>query len=203
MSLSNLRWLTRQLCSATAITCLASIATAAPIQWPAGSGGNDHYYERVEATGLTYDQADALAAGSSYLGLPGHLLILETADYAAEFNFVNTNVYSPGVDANRTYWVGAKLLAGDPDWKWVDGTTVPGAIVGSWNIDHFEGPGDEGASFFQPASNTLWDYITTNTSGYVSGYVVEYQPVPEPATACLAIAALGVCLIGSRVARRA
>jgi hypothetical protein len=178
--------------------CFANTLSAAPIQWTVGSGGNDHYYERIEAAGLTYDQAALVAAGSSFSGLPGHFLILEEADYANELNFVNTNVYSPGVDSNRIYWVGAKQLSGEPDWKWVDGSTVPVAIRGSWNIDHFEGPGDYGAAFFQP-NTTLWDYITTNTSGFVNGYVVEYQPVPEPSTLAVAtLSVLGLLIVTRR-----
>lgn len=55
-------------------------------------------------------------------------------------------------------------------------------MTSTWNIDQFEGPAATtpyGAGFFIPSSHQVWDYITSNSSGAVSGYVVEYQ-APEP-----------------------
>ena len=158
-----------------------SAGLAAPVQWATSAGGNGHWYERIDQTGLTFDAARNAAAGLSYLGDPGRLVVFETATYASELAFVMNNVYAPGVQGNRMYWVGASSPDGFNPWTWIDGTPVPTTITAGWNIDHYEGPGSYGAGFFQP-STTLWDSIKTDTSGYVSGYVVEYAPssaVPE------------------------
>lgn len=80
---------------------------AVPVQWTTGTGANNHYYERIDQTGVTYDQAVTAAAALSFNGLPGHLAIFETGNYANEFAFVDTNVYAPGVTDNRGYWIGA------------------------------------------------------------------------------------------------
>jgi hypothetical protein len=168
---------------AIAISLFGIEAGAVPVEWTTASGGNGHFYERVEQTGLTYGQAVTAAAARSFNGLPGHLVVFETPTYAAEFNFVDANVYAPGVTESRTYWAGAGwdgLGNNRGGWQWVDGSTVPTSITNGWNIDQFEGAGPEGISFFQSGSHTLWDYIQTNSSGFVNGFVVEYQTVPEP-----------------------
>src|SRR4051812_40251389 len=85
----------------------SSSAQAQPVLWSSGSGGNDHFYERIDQTGLTFSQAKSAAEGMTFLGMPGHLAVFETANYTNELNFVNTNVYSPGVVSNRIYWAGA------------------------------------------------------------------------------------------------
>jgi hypothetical protein len=176
-------------------------AHGVPVQWTVASGGNGHFYDRVDQTNLTFDQARTAAAALSFTGMPGHLVIFETPTYAAELSFVNANVYAPGVQSSRMYWVGASSPSGNSGtYNWVDATAVPQSISDQWNIDHFEGAGTEGIGFFQP-NTTLWDYIATNSSAAVSGYVVEYD-VPEPATASLLGAALGVGAVASRRRRR-
>lgn len=189
----------------TALLCGA--ASAIPIQWQTSAGGNGNYYERVDQTGLTFGAARTAAAARSYLGVPGRLVIFETPTYAAEFNFVSTNVYAPGVQSSRGYWAGANSPNGVNPWTWIDGTVVPTSITSTWNIDNFEGPGPEGIGFYQPGT-TLWDYIETNSSGLISGYVVEYQPagpvgVPEVDPAGLAsVAGLVAGAFGLRERQR-
>jgi hypothetical protein len=168
----------RVVCVFGSVLAAASMAQA-QVQWTSASGGNDHYYLRVDQTGLFFNDARLAAEAMTYQGLQGHLAVFETANYANEYNFVNTNVYSPGVASSRIYWVGAYSQSVSDPWFWTDGNQVPGNIVSSWAIDHFEGPGRSGIGFFQP-NTTLWDYIETNSSGYVSGYIVEFEPVPEP-----------------------
>ena len=197
-------WTTAMLSIAISLVS-AAVSVAAPVQWTAASGGNGLYYERIDQTGLTFDQAKSAAAAKSYLGQPGHLAVFETANYTNEFNFVYANVYSPGASSDRVYWVGASRAittgggAGE-NWKWVDGTAVPTSITSGWNIDFFEGSVDEAANFFRPTSATLWDYASSDPSNYVNGYVVEYGPLPEPAT--LLAGSIGVfAIVGRRRAR--
>ncbi|MGH7242865.1 MAG: hypothetical protein ACREJD_05550 [Phycisphaerales bacterium] len=167
----------RSFASALALS-FASHAIGAPVQWPAGSGGNNHYYERVDQINLTFAAAKNAAAARSFAGLPGRLLILETANYSAELNFVFDNVYAPGVVSERMYWAGAILPAATNTWAWIDGSSIPASP--GWSVDHFEGPGDEGGGFFRTSSRTLWDYIVTNSSNLVSGYIVEYAGATCP-----------------------
>jgi hypothetical protein len=149
---------------------------AAPIQWTVASGGNGHYYERIDQTNLTFEQAEADASALTFNSQPGHLVILDTSDYSAERDFVFQNVYSPAVTSSEVYWLGAFLPAGNSTWSWVDGSTVPSSISNGWDVDHNEGPGDEGGCFFNTSSNTVWDYIASNSSHFVGGYLVEFEP---------------------------
>lgn len=75
-------------------------------------------------------------------------------------------------------------------WVWLDGNRVPTSITNTWNIDQVEGAGAEGGGFFQINSRTVWDYIKTNSTNLVSGYVVEYEQVPEPMAASLMLLGL-------------
>lgn len=178
--------------------CAGRIAQATPVQWTSGTGANGHFYDRINQTGLTYPQAVAAAATSTFNGLPGHLVIFDNNNYTNEFNFVDTNVYAPGVSDSRIYWAGASwdgVTGTNRDhWFWLDGSNPPTSITNTWNIDQAEGPGPDGIAFFQTNSHTLWDYIETNSSNFVSGYVVEFEPVPEPAMS-LAIGSIGAAMI--------
>jgi hypothetical protein len=156
-----------------AILSFSRIASATPVQWTVASGGNGHYYERIDQMNLTFAAAKTAAAARSFAGSPGRLLILETATYTAEFNFVFDNVYAPGVVSERAYWIGAFLSASTGAWSWIDGSSIPAS--GGWNVDHHEGAGDEGGTFFRPGDRNIWDYIVSNSSNLVSGYVVEYS----------------------------
>lgn len=99
-----------------------------------------------------------------------------------ELMFVRNRVYAPGLSGDRVYWVGAsRPLVHQEDhkaWTWVDGTAVPESITRGWNIDFHEGRVPEGASFFRPDSDALWDY---DANGYalVSGFIVEFEPQPN------------------------
>jgi hypothetical protein len=192
--------------SVAALVLLAAASQAradsAVIQWTAGTGANSHYYQRIDQTNLTFDQAKAAAAAKSSNGLPGHLAIFETNNYANEFTFVRDDVYAPSNTSNRIYWAGASRPqsnnSGNLDWTWVDNTPVPTSITNTWNIDFAEGNIPEGIAYFQPASAQLWDYDKNNASGFVSGYVVEFEPVPEPATLALLSLPLSLSLLRRR-----
>src|SRR4051794_30709874 len=80
-----------------AVLAWPTVSRAVPQQWTTGTGATGHYYDRIDQTGLTYPQAVAAAAASSFNGLPGHLVIFDNNNYANEFSFVDTNVYAPGV----------------------------------------------------------------------------------------------------------
>jgi hypothetical protein len=76
-------------------------------QWTNEAGGNGHFYQRVDETGPTFEQASRAAATMRFNGLPGHLVVFETPAYNAEVTFVHDRIYAPGVSSGRAYWVGA------------------------------------------------------------------------------------------------
>lgn len=175
---------------ALALGALA-VAPAAPVIWSL----NDHAYEMITlSTGLpTYAEAKAAAEASSFRGVQGRLLVLETPTYADEFAFVRTNAILPNAPLTG-YWVGATRPNGDGDrrqgWTWEDGTEAPTSVTNGWNLDFFEGNVPSGMIFYNSDNySTLWDYAANDPTNLTGGYIVEYaSPVPEPAT----LAALGL-----------
>lgn len=179
---------------ALAVAIAPALSSAAPVTWAA----NGHSYELVTQPGAqsSYATAKAAAEASSFGGVQGHLLILETADYANELAFVRTSVILPNTPTT-SYWVGATRAANAADvrtgWVWDDGTSIPTSITNGWNIDQNEGSASTtnyGAGFYsQDNYTTLWDYAQGAPLNFAGGYIVEYAaPVPEPAT----LAALGL-----------
>lgn len=165
---------------AALLLSFSSPALAAPIEWPVASGGNGHFYERVDQTNLTFSDALAAAAARTHNGVPGHLLILESVRYNDELSFVFDQVYTPGVVWSRVYWIGATLgTETGASWQWINGASVPES--GTWWVDHAEGPGAEGAGFYAPSFHYIGDYIMTNSSGLISGYIVEFEAASCPA----------------------
>lgn len=169
------------LTAAVASLGLVGMASATPVF----DAANGHYYEKIESVNITWDAAKAAAASLSYQGLPGHLVVLDSATYADEFAFVAGQVYAPGVQIGRIYWLGASrevndLITHQEGWNWIDGSAVPTSITNGWNIDFHEGDVRQGAGFYDTSSGTVWDYDALSQSGLTSGFLVEYGVVPEP-----------------------
>ncbi|HEY1686811.1 MAG TPA: PEP-CTERM sorting domain-containing protein [Tepidisphaeraceae bacterium] len=185
-----------------------AFADSGLVQWNSGTGADGNYYQRIDtgnASPLTFGQAlfDA-AAQTIVVGsttYEGQLAVL-SPDYTDAFTFINDNVMYPASNPagqGEMYWVGASSPDGNAspnNWSWINGTAVPDSVVNTWNIDHGEGPGPEGAGYFQN-NGQLWDYITTASSGQAYGYVVEFV-VPEPASICAAGTLLAGCVIRRR-----
>lgn len=167
--------------AATLIASLAVLAPADPIQWPRSAGGNGDFYEQINTTGtVTYSQALAGAAERSYNGMPGHLVIFDNANYAAELQFVNQYVYAPYVQYDlNCCWIGAYRPAGAAGtkydgWSWADGSLIPASITSNWYVDQFEGADkDEGAVLYSPGPQP-GDYAASDLSNLIRGYIVEY-----------------------------
>ncbi|MBY0263491.1 MAG: hypothetical protein K2Q20_14190 [Phycisphaerales bacterium] len=190
-----------RLLAASATAVAATGAIAQPVQWPLATGGNGQFYERVEAPGLTFADARAAAESRIFNGFFGRLLVLETANYAAERDWVFANVYSPGLGTgSQFYWVGAtRPNAIGPvadNWTWTDGVSVPTSVSNAWVVDFAEGNVPYGAGFFAANQNTLGDYGRSSTA-IVRGYVVEYA-VPIPGPASLGVLAAGVMMTRRR-----
>jgi hypothetical protein len=87
-----------------------SVGQAAILQWPAASGGNDHYYMHVAQT-VTWQEAADLAAAFTFNGLPGYLATITSA---GENNFIINNY-------NQRGWLGGSDAAVEGEWRWMFG----------------------------------------------------------------------------------
>ena len=165
--------------SASVLLAAAALAAAAPVQY----SGNGHYYD-VVLGGSTFETATASAATQGYLGMSGHLATWEDA---GELDFIGAT-FTPLIPANqgiRGFWLGAFSPAQGVPFSYVTGGL---ADTTGFVIDHAEGPGAEGLGIFNLGNPYYGDYTDTNSGGFIAGYVVEFQAVPEPAP----LAALGL-----------
>jgi hypothetical protein len=178
-------------------------AHAAPMQWSV----NGHWYEAVSVpNGITWDQANAAASTSVFMGMTGHLATITSA---------GENLFISGLSPNPG--AGVFILGGfqsplattmDGGWNWVTGEPF---VYTNWNPfgaqepndgnDGSEalGPGDEDklhfrGDFFVNADGLTWNDYDGGSSPL--GYVVEFEPqqigVPEPETYALMLTALGL-----------
>ena len=98
-------------------------ALAAPVQWPASEGGNDHYYEVVN-TSSHWLIALAFSLRWTHAGLDGHLATLTSAEEDA---WVLENVLRPQGIIGRDYHIGGwnADMYGNPrgltGWQWLTG----------------------------------------------------------------------------------
>lgn len=88
---------------------------ADPIQWE----GNGHYYD-VIVEQLTWEEAKQIAEDLSYLGRPGHLATINSAEENA---FLTE--YALGFSEQASYWLGGfqPMNSEEPggEWQWVTG----------------------------------------------------------------------------------
>lgn len=176
-----------RLAAAAALTLGSSLVQAQVLN-PA----NGHYYQYVP-NAVSWADAVAAAAASSFNGLPGYLV---TVTSAQESDFIFGSV------TTATSWAGGTDAGNEGTWRWVtgpeagtvfwqNGTTLtyarwaagePNNCCGGENLLHINWSG------------AAWNDIYLGLS---YGYVVEYSaPIPEPGTA--ALLALGVAALVAR-----
>lgn len=174
-----------------------ALAGAQPVQWPAGAGGNDHYYEFVVAPNIKWTDADAAARLRSFHGVSGYLATITSA---AENAFMADN-FSAEAGPFQDGWLGGYQDTTAPDysepaggWRWVSGE--PWAYT-NWFSGIPHQPDDDGGNqnYLRSNVNFQWDDLENVPSSpalqLISGYFVEY-PIPEPAAPLWLALAAGV-----------
>lgn len=150
-----------------AVCAAGTIALAVPLEW----GG--HYYELVSSSGI-WDEARTAAEGLSYNGYFGHLVTLNSE---AEFNFVKT---LPDLGDWNISWIGASLVGGE--YVWVNGE---GALdFSGWSQSPWES-GEPSGNYGIAITGAGYGSNIRTQPGDCGEYIVEYQAIPEPATALI------------------
>ncbi|MFK7838407.1 MAG: Ig-like domain-containing protein, partial [Sulfitobacter sp.] len=146
-------------------------------QWTQDAGGNDHYYQFVTSSTLTWTAARADAAANS-----GYLATVTSADEQA---------FVTGIAAGRVAFLGGSDAIEEGTWIWVDGpeagqqfwqSAVGGATagpVGGSYVNWSAGQPSAAAS----VENVLhlfgdgsWnDLVDADTPSTTFGYVMEYS----------------------------
>ena len=195
---------------------ISGIAQAAPVQWSASAGGNDHWYEAVPwfvtTPGISnWEAANVAATTSVHMGMTGHLATITSG---GENAFISGLVPRGQASSTRpaSYMLGGfqspTATTAAADWMWVTGEAF---VYTNWNFgepnNHTVAEGnfiDEDRLGFWATTNA--DGLTWNDQRGLSeiGYVIEWEAtavIPEPETYALLLAGLG--LLGFAARRRA
>lgn len=183
------------------------MAAAAPVQWSVGDGGNDHYYERIDAD-VSWDQARTQANAMWYNKMQGYLVTITSA--GENLFLTNNPQLGDGVTNNRlhSHWTGGYQPVGsaEPDggWSWV---TSEAFAYNNWaspgEPNNFGNENRIGFDHGFTTDGKQWNDLPVYENGpwVLGGYVVEYggftdtaniPAVPEPATMLL----VGLGLMG-------
>jgi len=135
---------------------------------------NGHFYEFVNAPGMSWTSAKAAADARSVFGVKGYLATL-TSQPENVFAFSK---------AQATGWIGASDAPVNGEWRWADGPEngqqfwqgdVNGAPVAGrfsdWGPSQPDNAGNV-EDYAQFVSNGTWNDLSNNAS--IQGYVVEY-----------------------------
>ncbi|MDX2180694.1 MAG: PEP-CTERM sorting domain-containing protein [Bryobacteraceae bacterium] len=181
-------------------------ASAAPIQWTVASGGNGNWYEHVPAISIfspipSFAAAEAAATASSFMGMPGYLATITSAEENAfirsSFTFL---IFFGGVG---NVFLGGSDEAEEGVFRWTGGPEKGQKLsYTNWFPGHPVASGTYIRMGIFPGSPSDGNWDVIPPSGGSGGYIIEYgsgvsgaSPVPEPATAAgvaLALTALGL-----------
>jgi PEP-CTERM motif./Lectin C-type domain. len=167
------------------------------------NSANGHYYEAVSGN-ISWPDARDAAVASTYLGYQGHLVTISSSAENAFVYSLYASVFPEYNNAAQSSWV---WLGGyqptnsvEPagGWTWV--TDEPFDFA-RWDSGQ---PSDSGGSPYVGSQDFLlmWYGGYWNDAagpGYggiaVAGYMVEFEPVPEPSTFALGSLAFGLMLL--------
>lgn len=169
----------------TFLLTAAGQVNATPVQWTLAAGGNDHWYDLIDAPYTSWSDANTSANALSFGNLDGHLATITSA---AENDFI-FNIL--GV-SDRPIWLGGfqDENAAEPlaDWQWVTGEAWTFTNWESGEPNNLTWNDEDALSFAFWEAKGTWNDAPTEWEYYdTGGYVVEYEsaPVPEPATMTL------------------
>ena len=202
MRMSGVRSSFRLASAAAALGAGLSVgAQAAPVQWTASSGGNDHFYDFV-AGPFTWEQARQAAAASTAAGPGGTTL----NGYLATVTSQEENDFLHGLSPTMA-WIGASDEGSEGTWSWRTGPEAgqtffmlgAGSQPGfsNWSAGEPNNNGDDNFVVMNWTSDGQWNDLFGSLASSEGGYFVEYDapaPVPVPAALPLlggALAALG------------
>jgi hypothetical protein len=173
------------------------IATIAPAQGTfVFNPANGHYYEAVRGN-ISWPVANEAAAARTYLGNPGHLVAISSAEENAFiFELVYTPVFTnfPGITGLGDWvWLGGFQPPGSlepaDDWSWVTEEPFDFSNWDAGQPSDTAGNPNGSQNFLLMWAQGFWNDAAGPGFGGnpVAGYIVEYEPVPEPNIALLAV----------------
>ena len=175
-------------CTALIPFFASQLALANPIQWSPTIGGNGHYYELVNATGLSWGAASIAAENrGGYLATPTS---------AAENNFIVDVVGAglPGTGIQYLYWLGGFQPSNEArpneKWQWITGEPWAYTNWAAGEPNDFFGPASEQYLVYDEGKGK-WNDVSLNW-GFVDGYIAEFDALPTPEPSTLGLVALPV-----------
>ena len=149
--------------------------------------GTGNYYEMVLADGIDWASADVASAGSTFMGIVGHLAtIMDLGEDTFINQLVDTTIgVSSSGFSNSEAWVGGfqdgVFIEPTGGWTWVNG----GGAIDEFNSDpgyanwlphepnDFSGTGSE--NWLAVHLNGAFGWNDEGNLGGIAGYVVEYE----------------------------
>ncbi|MAY87319.1 MAG: hypothetical protein CML02_11455 [Pseudooceanicola sp.] len=184
----------KALYASAALALLAGAAQAAPTQWTAASGGNDHWYEVIWArVNLTWEQANAAAMAMSFNGQNGYLASITSAGEQSFLDGVNNAFATSSPSHGGTYvtaWIGGHDKNTEGSFEWTSGEAFSYTNWSSGEPNNYGGNEDYVQGWW---SGNQWNDNGSGTT--LQKYVVEYNSpsqVPVPASLPLAAAGFGI-----------
>jgi hypothetical protein len=182
---------TKKLTAAAVVSLLTCGSAQAGTVW----SGNGHEYALILSNGISWTNASSAAAA---LGADWHLATVTTA---AEQQFIVSTFLTPNPALNGNpsiahFWLGASDALSEGDWKWVTGESWS---YNNWNTGEPNNSGNEDYLAMDARGGWKWNDAPSNLGGgYVAGYIVERNAVPEPASLVL----VGTALLAAGALRR-
>jgi len=139
---------------------------ATPIQWKIEDGGNGHWYQFIDCL-VTWNEANFLASGSTFMSVSGHLATITSAEENA---FIFDSVAS-----GNNAWIGLSDAETEGVFTWVTGEPLDYTnwFTGEPNNDAILG--ENFGEFKADGSWNDWNSVAETS------YIVEYSTsVPAP-----------------------